>query len=497
MSARALRRSFRVSFVAGVVGVILLLAGPANAFFWCWPMVAIVGGPRQGSTITTDTVDFRLVVTRPPSDVKALVCTLAGPTSATGCDPLVRDGRRSRSLSGMTAGNLQDGKYLFTVKVVNRWGWVTDVDRRWFKVDLPDDRARCSVENSATGGTFASDDGQALTQALASSASGEELRIEGSCSGNFVLDHDVSLVGAGAGATLDGLGSGTVLTVGQDVTAEVRDVTVTGGGESGIVSQGALTISGASTITGNQRSMVDPDFAFAHGGGILNDEGVLVLRDQASVTGNSVTASGSEFDIAFGGGIFSTGDVSISGSVTISGNTASTPDGGSAAGGGLYNESAEFSIAGATISGNTASSGGGEPSDARGGGIYTVGVMTITDSTLTGNQATATGPANGLALGGAIFKGDGTLDLAGSTAVTSNTATASGTASVGQGGGLYADNRDGSLQLLGAVAITGNAVSTESASGGGLFTRGAAALTVVWSGTVAGNSPDDCARTRR
>lgn len=495
MSARSLQRTFRVMVVAGAVAGIMMIAGPANAFFFCFLNVEIIEGPRHRETIVADTVRYRLMLNRPPSFVGSLTCTLTGPTTASGCDPIVRDGWRQRSFSGMTFTGLREGTYLVTVTAVNRWGWVTDVDRRSFTVDLPD-AAPCSVENPGSGATFGSDDGQALTDALAAAAPGDDLRVRGSCSGNYVLDRDVTLVGASTGAALDGLGSGTVLTVAADVAVEVRDLTITGGGDGGVINQGVLTLSGTTAVTDNHKSMTDPDFAFAFGGGILNDEGTLVLRDRSAVTDNSITASGSSEDIAFGGGIFTTGDVAISGNVTISGNTASTPDGGSAAGGGLYNEWAVVDVVGASVVSNTATSSGGTSADARGGGVYSVGSMTIRDTSITGNLATATATAGTFAAGGGIFKGDGQLDLDGATSVSSNTVSATGLQSQASGGGVYADNRDGALRLLGAVSMNGNVVSAlnavPAAAGGGLFTRGADAITVGWTGTVSRNTPDDC-----
>lgn len=487
MHARA-TRTFRITFVSAVVAAVVLIAGPANAFFACWPVVFIIDGPQHGATVTTDEVRFRFLVSRPPTDVRELRCTLTGPTTHVGCDPLVRDGWRSRSFSGLTATGLRDGRYDLVVKVVNRWGWVTDVDRRSFTVDLPD-TARCAVNGPS--GSYGSEDGSALTDALAAAAPGETLDVRGTCTGTFSLDRSVTLVGQ-QDAVLDAQGSGTVLTVASAVDVELRDLTVTGGGDGGIISQGSLTLSGTTAVTGNTKSMVDPDFAFVFGGGILNDEGTLVLRDDASVTANAISASGSMDDIAFGGGIFSTGDVTITDDVTISGNSASTPDGGTAAGGGLYNESAIVTIEGATIADNLASSTGGWPAEARGGGIYTVGSMAVLDTAVSNNRAVASGTADARAHGGGIYKGDGSLALDGTTSVAGNLASSTGTPAEAFGGGLFADNRDGTTQLLGAASITGNSISAATAAGGGLFTQGTAVLATGWSGSVSGNAPDDC-----
>ena len=493
MSAVLPRRTARITFVAGIVTVFLVLAGPASAFAWCWLQVSIVGGPSMGSTITTDTVRFDLVVNRAPGDVRSLVCTLNGPVTASGCDPLVRDGWRQRSFSGMTASGLADGRYLFTVKVVNRWGWVTDIDRRWFVVDVPDDAARCVVSDPA-GQTFRSDDGAALTDALSAAAPGARLNVHGTCTGTYSLGSDVTLAGDGPDATLDAAGTGTVLTVNPGVTAEVRDLTITGGTRSGIITQGTLTLSGTTAVTGNSRVVSDPSEPFTFGGGILSDEGTLSLLDDVSITGNTISATGSPDALAIGGGVFSSGDVTIAGNVQISGNTASTPDGGTAAGGGLYNDSAVVTIDGATIDDNVVSSSGSLFADARGGGIYTVGDMVLVDTTVSGNRIQATG-GDAFAAGGGIYQGVGNLDLDGSTSVDANTAIASGSPAQAFGGGVYSDTRD-ALRLLGAATLTNNTASGATASGGGLFTRGRPAVVVAWTGAVTGNLPDNCEPTQ-
>ncbi|MGZ8632033.1 MAG: hypothetical protein ACXWZF_13880, partial [Actinomycetota bacterium] len=132
--------------------------------------------------------------------------------------------------------------------------------------------------------------------------------------------------------------------------------------------------------------------------------------------------------------------------------------------------------------------------DARGGGVYSVGAMTIRDTSITGNLATATATAGTFAAGGGIFKGDGQLDLDGATSVSSNTVSATGSQSQASGGGVYADNRDGVLRLLGAASLTGNTVSAMNGSmaGGGVFTRGGVALVLGWTGSIGANTPDQC-----
>ena len=94
-----------------------------------------------------------------------------------------------------------------------------------------------------------SDNPLALGNALDSAASGDELEIHGTCIGTFTLERDVS-IRSNKGATLDGNGSGTVLTV----LANVQGITVTGGYSvadvaiGGIDNQGILSIADGAVV---------------------------------------------------------------------------------------------------------------------------------------------------------------------------------------------------------------------------------------------------------
>lgn len=91
---------------------------------------------------------------------------------------------------------------------------------------------------------------------------------------------------------------------------------------------------------------------------------------------------------------------------------------GNARGGGIYDE------AGTTVTlqqespvtGNTAHSSGGGGSTAQGGGIYSHGTLTLTDSSVTGNEASA---LFGFVEGGGIYN-TGSVTLVGSTVVADN-----------------------------------------------------------------------------
>ena len=88
-----------------------------------------------------------------------------------------------------------------------------------------------------------------LQTAIDNAATGATLRVGGTCVGNFTIAHDLTLRGL-RGATLQGNG-GTVVTVSQDATVVLSNITVTGGKPNillpvevragGIYNAGALT----------------------------------------------------------------------------------------------------------------------------------------------------------------------------------------------------------------------------------------------------------------
>ncbi|HYT93187.1 MAG TPA: SdrD B-like domain-containing protein [Gemmataceae bacterium] len=159
------------------------------------------------------------------------------------------------------------------------------------------------------------------------------------------------------------------------------------------------------------------------------------------------------------------------------------------------------SISGVTIQNGRAPAGdtnlGGSP-DSFGGGILTLGNLTVSNNVITGNQATGrndgfvflNGVAGGTARGGGIYNGNGSLTVTNST-LSSNRATAGsgtdngGSSNVGfggtaQGGGVFNDG--GALQVTDTTldsnrATGGDGTSTNGfgdgglGEGGGLFTR--------------------------
>jgi hypothetical protein len=142
---------------------------------------------------------------------------------------------------------------------------------------------------------------------------------------------------------LDGGGSGTVLSVGSGVHANVSGVTIQGGQAlygGGIYNRGTATVTD-STLSGNS--------AAVGAAGIYNRGGTVSVTD-STLSGNSASK--------FGGGIFNGFGTATVTDSTLSGNSAQF-------GGGIFNGFGTVSVTDSTLSGNSASF--------EGGGIYNEG----------------------------------------------------------------------------------------------------------------------------
>lgn len=183
-----------------------------------------------------------------------------------------------------------------------------------------------------------------------------------------------------------------------------------------------------------------------------------------------------------GGGIALTGDTAAARVVDslVTGNSSSLLFGG-----GIDVDDGTLMLVNSTVSGNTASSSGGIDSD--------FGTITLVSSAVTGNVATGGGTCTSanLSCAGGIWNFGGTLTLIDST-VTGNTA-------ANRGGGIVNQTPTGAaaaqLTLSGSTTISSN---TASEFGGGIWFRGSVvgvSATPDWTGSVSGNTPDQCSPT--
>jgi hypothetical protein len=293
----------------------------------------------------------------------------------------------------------------------------------------------CQTKNVQTGIEYKG--ASALTDAIAQAGSGNTITIWGTCYGNFRVNQDLTLRGQGKNATLDGNQQGRVLRIGGG-TVTVRDLTITNGKTTSL------------------------------GGGVYVGTAAVLIN--VLVTGNAAGANN------FGGGIEADFHSSLTlVNSTVSGNTA----GGS---GGIDMFMAKASLVNSTVTGNHAT---GATTDgclfdgviySCAGGIWNYhGTLALTNSSVSGNDAAYRGGGmrNDATLDGGGNPTDGITLLAGTSAIRSNTAG-------NQGGGIWAN------VAKGVFAADGTAAYTDPISG---------ATLPAWTGSIAGNTPDQCSPT--
>jgi hypothetical protein len=229
----------------------------------------------------------------------------------------------------------------------------------------------CAVTNSATTATYSS-----LQDAVNAAAGGAQLLVTGTCTGTTTISADLTITGRldvfHHGATLNGGGQGSVLTIEPGTTVTLNTLTITGGNATLVTADlgggirnigGTVTISD-STIRGNTAG---------DGGGIVNDAGTMTLTDcivsgntgdgiynraekigpSPVLTLNGTTSVSDNTNAGIdGGGILNEGTVTLNGTVTVNRNSA-------AYGGGIWNDATVNFTFRATVSDNTAQIAGG------------------------------------------------------------------------------------------------------------------------------------------
>ena len=341
---------------------------------------------------------------------------------------------------------------------------------------------------------------------------------------------------AGAGAadgdtiTFDPALAGATITLGNGIFTIADDLTIDGGigggritldadGLSGVLNVNTTGFVGASGDVSLSNLIVTDGGNVPFGGGIANTSTPLTLTD-VDITDNTATDASAGLDI-FGG------SVTINGG-TISGNTAVNSGGGI----GLFN-SATLQIDGTTLSGNEAPNGGalylensssatvdngiitgntaGVSGSASGGGIFSDGDLTVTNTVIDFNVANRAGGGieigtnatsttltnvnleNNSALGNGSAPGNGGgLHVTGSSNVDIDGGFISGNSAAEEGGGLW--NGNGTMTVTsvsGPATISFNTASgnfeptssNELQGGGGIFNNGGS---LIVDGTVNG-----------
>ncbi len=276
-----------------------------------------------------------------------------------------------------------------------------------------------------------------LQAAINNAAPGSTIRVDGTCTGSYYIDKDLTVAGP---AVLDAGGTGVVLNV-MSGTVVLNDLTIQHG--TGIYSfGGGLWNGGQLTLN---RSTVTNNSAFSVGG--VFNYGQLTLS-RSIVSHNTSTYNG--------GGIFNCGAsfhdfglcTGAPGRLTLNGSTVSDNVVAGGSGGGIDNDGQAFvTLNGSTVSGNVAQlNGGGIANDAQAN-------LTINLSSVSGNTAGSTGG----------ISNDGTATL--NTSAVSNNSSTGPMEFWGGGGGI---------RNTGPTTLNNSIVRDNSAAfiGGGVFAGG-------------------------
>ena len=205
---------------------------------------------------------------------------------------------------------------------------------------------------------------------------------------------------------------------------------ITGGFAGGIYNTGILNMTG-SALTGNHAgdssTLWDYDFGSGHGGiaGGLYNSGTATLTDLLIEDNHAGDGRANESPGGGGGGVYNTNTLTLN-RVTVHNNTSGDAGGQGSfhsvfagRGGGIYSEGILL-VTNSTFTGNTTGTGNTNRADNQGGGgLYSTETALIQNSTITGNTLGSCGtcPNNH---GGGINVGGGTTTLY-STLIAENT----------------------------------------------------------------------------
>ena len=271
-----------------------------------------------------------------------------------------------------------------------------------------------------------------LQTAINAAAPGSTLLVDGTCTGNFSIEKDLTLSGP---AILDGGGTGVTLGVGPG-TVVLNDLVIQNGvgidGLGGGVWNGGQLTLNRSTVTNNTAYNV---------GGVFNS-GQLTLN-RSTVSHNTATDGD-------GGGLFNCGAsfhefglcTGAPGSLTLNHSVVSN-NVVSGDGGGILNDGeAVMTLNSSIVSGNTAGHDGG--------GIENNGTATLNESAVSNNSSTG---------GSGGWSGGGGLSTTGPT--TLNYSIVGANSAAWLGGGIFA----GGPMTINSSIVTGNSAGP---GGGGM-----------------------------
>jgi hypothetical protein len=253
-------------------------------------------------------------------------------------------------------------------------------------------RAACLVVNDVTPGVSY----LTLQSAVDAAGAGDTLRVKGTCVGNTTILKPLTVAG-GPGATLDGNGAGSVLTIQNGGFSSFDPVTIVGL----TITHGRAIEGGGIENMGTRLTIVDSTVAgnVANAGGGVASNHAIVLLEDSTVRDNAADA---------GGGIANTtNELHLYGSSSVRHNTARLFGGGIANGDGSVHLHEQSSVDRNAAGGN----GGGITSNS--GRVFLEAASSVDHNTAGAG-------------GGGVFNEVSGLELAGSSSIRGNTAGADG-----------------------------------------------------------------------
>jgi hypothetical protein len=311
--------------------------------------------------------------------------------------------------------------------------------------------APCKVSSVGTGAQYGGV--TAVAKAIATAHAGDTLEISGTCAANVTVTKDITLLGKGKRATLDGKANGRVLEI-TGATATLRDLIVRGGKTDASGGGIHVTADSAATLIAVEVS-ANTAGENSFGGGIHAGPRAHLLLAASSVEGNTAGSSG---------GIDSDGAIVSLHNSKVSDNHAThapSPTGDSCAfgtpatiyacAGGIWNFLGTLVLIDSTVTHNTAGY--------RGGGLRTDAFVADTTGTLL----------------------NGTTILGGTTTIDTNSAS-------DQGGGIWTrvrqfDSRTPVNPSVAFLVSNGSPTITDPLTG---------APVPAWTGALTDNTPDQC-----
>ena len=146
----------------------------------------------------------------------------------------------------------------------------------------------CQVSNADTGVKYGG--ASAVGDAIAAAGAGDTIEVSGTCAANVTVSKDVTLVGKGKRAALDGKANGRVLDVAGG-TVTLRDLIVRGGKTDG--AGGGIRVAAGRAVNLIGVEVSDNSAGQnAFGGGIETGSGAHLLLERSTVAGNTAGSSG-------------------------------------------------------------------------------------------------------------------------------------------------------------------------------------------------------------